>query len=161
MERTYAGIGSRDTPGDILLTMKNLSSILSRRGYKLRSGHAKGADKAFEHGELYGHKEIFIAEDSIGKDDWFELAEKVHPAGGRCNEWAKRLHARNGAIILGENLNDPVDFVICWTKDGKASGGTGQALRIAEAYAIPVYNLYHKDTIKRLKVNGLITENSI
>ncbi len=35
-------------------------------------------------------------------------------------------------------------FVICWTKDGLDSGGTGQALRIAREAGIPIYNLYTK-----------------
>lgn len=43
-------------------------------------------------------------------------------------------------ILLGRDLNDPVDFVVCWTPGAQAVGGTGQALRIAEAYGIKVYN---------------------
>jgi hypothetical protein len=35
--------------------------------------------------------------------------------------------------------------VVCWTSDGKASGGTGQAIRIAKYYEIPTYNLNNKE----------------
>jgi hypothetical protein len=73
---------------------------------------------------------------------WLEHAAKYHPAWHKCSYDVQRLHARNSLIMLGWQLNEPVDFVICWTKDGKASGGTGQALRIAEAYNIPIFNMH-------------------
>jgi hypothetical protein len=47
--------------------------------------------------------------------------------------------------VLGNYGNDPVEFVICWTSNGKDSGGTGQAIRIAKAFDIPVFNLYNKE----------------
>ena len=43
--------------------------------------------------------------------------------------------------MLGPKLDAPSDFVLCWTEDGEASGGTGQAMRIAAAHGVPVYNL--------------------
>ena len=47
--------------------------------------------------------------------------------------------------VLGEDLQTPTSFIVCWTKDGKASGGTGQALRVAKKYDIPVFNLYNEN----------------
>ena len=44
------------------------------------------------------------------------LAGQVHPAWHRCDDYAKRLHARNCMQILGRNLDEPADFVVCWTK---------------------------------------------
>ena len=50
--------------------------------------------------------------------------------------------ARNVAILLGRNLDRPVDAVVCWTCDGGAvTGGTGMGIRIVEAHGIPVLNL--------------------
>ncbi len=66
--------------------------------------------------------------------------------------------ARNSQQILGQNLNDYCAFVVCWTPDGaenattKQSGGTGQAIRIANHYGIPVINLYNPDGVTRIKV---------
>ena len=34
----------------------------------------------------------------------------------------------------------PVEFVVCYTKGGKRTGGTGQALRLAEILSIPIYD---------------------
>lgn len=53
---------------------------------------------------------------------------------------AKKLQARNSHQVLGLDLNTPSDFIICWTKGGKGIGGTGQALRIAKAYNIPIFD---------------------
>lgn len=158
--KSYAGIGSRSTPKDILRLMEDIGQDLARQGWTLRSGGAPGADTAFEKGALAGMDllllepwpEIFlpwlgfnerpIASDYTDPTDAaFDLAGKFHPNWQYLKYGAKKLHARNSHQVLGANLDSPASFVICWTKDGKRSGGTGQALRIAEAFNIPIYDL--------------------
>lgn len=134
----YAGIGSRDTPDYVLKKMKRIAENLTHM--TLRSGGAVGADSAFEEGA--SEKEIFKADDAT--DDAIELSSKYHPNWEACSKYAKKLHGRNAMIILGENLDSPVEFVICWTKNGKGGGGTGQALRIAKDYGIKIYDLGEK-----------------
>lgn len=150
----YAGIGSRETPADVLARMTRIATYLATLGYTLRSGGADGADTAFENGS--GTKQIFTAKDATY--DALALAEPFHPAWHRCSEFAKKLHARNAMIVLGAALNDPVQFVVCWTKDGGATGGTGQALRMAAGYGIPEFNLFYPtaaaDLYERLKRNA-------
>jgi hypothetical protein len=46
----YTGVGSRETPSDILVMMESVGYALASQGWTLRSGGAKGADKAFEDG---------------------------------------------------------------------------------------------------------------
>ena len=58
--------------------------------------------------------------------------------------------ARNTYQVLGLDLMSPVDFVICWTPLGRDDGGTGQAIRIANAHNIPVYNTRNKDAVEAL-----------
>lgn len=141
----YAGIGSRKTPRPILSKMMVIGAILARKGYTLRSGGAEGADKAFEQGciAVRGDMRIYYPEPNNLELWWLDTAEKFHPAWDRCTEYAQRLHARNTPIILGpdEWPFRPSDFVVCWTPGGAISGGTGQGLRIAKAYEIPVFNL--------------------
>lgn len=162
MTVAYAGIGSRKTPQDILVLMYKAASALTHQGYILRSGGASGADSAFERGAWLANPrsfEIFVPWRNFnGRDSWnrgdivykcnvpqciaaMELAEKYHPNWAACSSAARRFHARNMFQILGRSLNDPVKFVICWTPDGKRSGGTGQALRVAEDKGIPIYDL--------------------
>ena len=144
----YAGIGSRKTPPNVLRTMYLIGHSLARVAV-LRSGHAIGADLAFEAGarDANGQREIFLPGDAWGNPNWRHHAKRYHPTWSICSDYAKDCHARNSAIVLGADLNDPVDFIVCWTKDGLIKGGTGQALRIATSdewqHTIRIFNLFH------------------
>jgi len=70
-----------------------------------------------------------------------ELAAKYHPAWEKCSQGARALHSRNMPQVLGLQLDKKTDVVVAWTKDGQATGGTGQAIRIARDLGIPVANL--------------------
>ncbi|MND53006.1 hypothetical protein D3C80_440320 [compost metagenome] len=48
--KIYTGVGSRETPSDILALMEDIGFHLAAQGWKLRSGGAQGADQAFENG---------------------------------------------------------------------------------------------------------------
>jgi hypothetical protein len=142
----YTGVGSRNTPAEILQLITRIAKQLSALNYMLRSGGADGADRAFESG-ANGLCRIFYAQHATAEA--MELASKFHPAWERCGTFAKRLHGRNSLQVLGPNLNEPSEFLICWTPDGCIShqkrrintGGTGTAISIANAYNIPIHNL--------------------
>lgn len=148
--RRYAGIGSRETPKDVQIKMEEIAERLSLLGYVLYSGGADGADAAFERGA--NHKKIFLPwKDFNGRlEDGneyvvppknLEFVNRFHPNPSGLTSGGLSLMSRNTYQVLGPDLKSPVDFVLCWTKDGKASGGTGQAIRIATHYKIPVFNL--------------------
>ena len=147
MSKYYAGIGARATPFAVLDSMSKLAFMLECNGYILRSGGACGADSAFETGlEDQKNKEIFYAENYTSAA--MQHAQRYHPAWNRLSEHAKHLMARNSMILLGADLIDPVDCVICWTAGGKTIGGTGQGIRVAIDYDIPIFNLWdetHED----------------
>jgi len=148
MTNYYAGIGSRKTPPDILNIMELIGIELARKGFVLRSGGAAGADSAFERGcdSVRGKKEIFLPwakfnnhEGIVGPSpEAFKIAAKFHPAWNRCSRYARILHARNSHQVLGYDLKTPSKFIICWHQ---GTGGTMQAVRIANHYKIPVFNL--------------------
>ena len=153
--KTYAGIGSRETPVDIQNLMTRVAIALANDNWVLRSGGAEGADEAFEQGAKY--KEIYLPWNGFnnkyadGKSyllipESAEVREFVydyHPTGIYLKAGALKLMCRNTYQVLGEDLDSPAHAVVCWTSDGKASGGTGQALRIAKDYDIRIVNLYH------------------
>lgn len=158
MRRAYAGVGSRATPDDMLALMRHLGKELAQRGYLLRSGGAQGADQAFESGcdQAGGAKEIFLpwsgfegrspgsGAQLLAPDvlpDAMDIAASAHPRFRFLKRGARLLHTRNVAQVLGPRLDDPVAFVLCWTPGGAAGGGTGMAIRIAQARGIPVYDL--------------------
>ncbi len=140
--KKYAGIGARSTPNHIIKLMEDLGCILAKKGALLRSGGANGADVAFERGcnKGNGQKKIFRPSDDISVECQ-KLAEKYHPNWSACSWFAKKAHSRNCQIVLGENLDSPVDAILCWTEKGQVVGGTGQALRLAKAYNIKILNL--------------------
>lgn len=162
MTKVYAGIGSRRTPRDIQTLMTRIAEKLSSQGWTLRSGHADGADLAFERGagtncEVYlpwasfnQHWQIEGHRHAAPTQAAMLLAQAYHPAWQKCSSGAKQLHARNMHQILGPDLQEPVKFVLCWTPDGQDSGGTGQALRLARKNKIPVFNLHDPETHARL-----------
>lgn len=145
-KRTYAGIGARDTPDNILQIMGYLALALQDNGWMLRSGGARGADQAFAEGLHVNNTIIYTASDAT--EAAMQHAKDFHPAWHNCSDYAKRLHARNSMIILGRDLHSPVDLVVCWTKDAEIVGGTGQSLRVAQHHSIPIVNLGHP-TLKR------------
>jgi hypothetical protein len=176
MTKIYAGIGSRSTPADICKLMTQLGEKLAAKGATLRSGKADGADNAFERGcdKVWGAKEIFQTESWYFNDvesstirifrrtygsKWQDaelIAAQHHPAWQYLKPYARKLHTRNCFQVLGISLLEPAHFVLCWTLDGArttketsaATGGTGQAIRVANSYGIRVYNLAVPEDIK-------------
>lgn len=159
----YAGIGSRQTPPEVLQQMEYLGKQLADV-WTVRSGFAEGADKAFCLGAEQANGKMenylpwlrfndaplnqedsrFIAFEDIPEDLKVQarlIAAKFHPNWEACSNAAKALHTRNVFQVLGWDLQTHSHMVICWTPRGSGSGGTGQAIRIARGYGIPVFDL--------------------
>lgn len=153
---TYAGVGSRETPKEILAEMASLAKELEELGYTLNTGDAQGADKAFR--DNTKKKNVFAPKDATPTT--MKIAEEIHPAWDKLNDFGRKLQARNTNQIFGANLKTPVDFVIAWTKDGLEnydmrsieSGGTGQAIDMASRKGIPVINLANPDWREKLDI---------
>ena len=158
--RYYTGVGSRSTPTDILTTMTQFAKSIPT--WTLRSGHAKGADSAFELGaELidiyipiigfnqgYGNEYQLVTSLS-NYQDAYDIAKEIHPAWNHCSRFAKLTHTRNVFQVLGNNLDTPSDLLVCWTPDGAeheseispSTGGTATAIALAIQNGVPVFNL--------------------
>lgn len=179
------GIGARKTPADVLTEMSRIAREFEKRGARLRSGGAGGADLAFEAGysdpqccEIFhpwrrfapkvdgvavdvgavlGRKRpacgpgaaIVLEGDILRRAE--AIAQRFHPAWSRCSDFARKMHTRNVPQILGPKLDRPCDIVVCWTADGEASGGTGQALRMAKAYDALIVNLKRPDHLAAIR----------
>jgi len=158
-KKFYAGIGSRNAPKNILEFMEKIASVLEQCGYILRSGKAKGSDKAFEKGVSNpNNKEIFTHKDA---KPWAFITVKKYLPNDRpatfdsWQDYVRGLLARNMMQVLGPMGNSPVKFVVCWTPMGDYAtsevGGTGYALRCAIDQGIPTYNLNYPDQMKAFK----------
>lgn len=157
----YAGIGARVLPDGMADLLTSVASNLESIGWHLYTGGAEGADKAFMDGiNDIDMMTVFIPWDGFNgyssndgpvtpvktmapsiQSQAYSIAEEYHPNWGAVSVGAQPLMARNSFQVLGPDLESPVDCVICWTIDGKVTGGTGQALRIARGHGIPIINL--------------------
>lgn len=126
--------------------MSRIAKRLALDGWVLRSGGTGGADDIFE-------------------QTCMDAALIYHPnpeaITNNIHVW--KLMARNVQQVLGVDLlQETSKFVVCWTPDGvergndttKKTGGTGQAIRIASSYHVPVFNLKNPDSFAA--VNELI-----
>lgn len=175
----YAGVGSRQTPPEILKIMESAANLLSKDKWTLRSGGADGADLAFERGVPgISPRYIFLPYAGFNGSDSphylesynvstvqaaMKIASHIHPAWAKCSDFAKKCHARNIFQVLGPELESSSTywskFVVCWTKDGKSVGGTRTAIECARAKGIPVYNLAIPNDLKDFAKLVIGTEN--
>jgi hypothetical protein len=150
--RIYTGIGSRETPSEVLGVMEELGRALAVAGWILRSGGANGADSAFERGADRGggQKEIYLPWQGFNGNasplfntpaHAERIVAPVHPAWDRRKPKARMLQARNVLQVLGQDLATPTHLVLAWTAGGELVGGTATALRLAEERHIPIINL--------------------
>ena len=155
----WAGIGPRGDktpiPPSVLADMTELARRMAAAGWHLSSGGADGSDTAFAAGTPVEQRTIWLPwpgyNDLSGPDchpiprdrlqQSLELAKRFHPTWERCKQGARKLHARNGLILLGRNLDRPVHAVVAYTQGGQLQGGTAQGLRIAMEHNIPIFNL--------------------
>lgn len=185
--KSYAGIGSRETPKHIQLVMAELAYYLAKQGWMLNSGGADGADLAFqigcekfckEHKKSFAeYQQIFLPWDGFNslkvredngcyvyKKDTvpIDLIKELHPSPNSilAKSSVTALMSRNAYQVLGMDLKTPVKMIICYSSqtifDDKGlikdvAGGTGQAVRIAYKYHIPVFNLAISEHLLRIE----------
>jgi hypothetical protein len=153
-----ACFGARETPEPILDLMERLGEMLTRRGWKLRSGHAVGADYAWEKGAHKGdpmkmtvclpfwryNSELpmparAVAFQSLGETlrrRFIAEAKAQHPAYDRLPPGARLMLNRNAMIADGTFLG------LCWLDRSKpGGGGSGHTARILQGRGCPVLDL--------------------
>jgi hypothetical protein len=174
--RVYAGVGSRETPADVLALMEALGERLAAERWLLRTGLSPGADQAFYRGALHGggdvelylpwprfqeHARLDAERESVRalaqpSAAACELAQRFHRDWEALEQPARRLLARDAHEVLGADLQSPAALLVCWTADGSLDGaelyddGTGQTLRIASEHGIAVLNLARPEHVELL-----------
>jgi hypothetical protein len=172
----YAGVGSRQTPRDVLAVMEALAGQLAASGWVLRTGLSRGADQAFYCGAVTagGRVELYLPwpgfeagarlqgdERTVRVTEWpsaaaCELAARHQAGWHRLSREQRLLLARDAHQVLGADLRSHARLVACWTADGGLDGqglyedGTGQALRIAHDHGVPVFNLARPEHLQEL-----------
>ena len=146
-----AGIGSRETPEHICDEMIKIGQWAKKQNIIIHSGHAEGADYAFEQGAeqncivflpwasfnaavpVLGQKTVILRSDPLT-----EYVKKYHGGWHNLTYGGWALMSRNVHQVLGPTLKEIVDVVVCWQKK---KGGTEFALNIARDLNIPIINM--------------------
>lgn len=163
------GIGSRETPADILDIMRKAIKFKILDGFTLRSGGADGADTycAYGWGDAYKEstdipkaeiylpwngfnglykniKNCILVEDSAIISEAHEILKDIHPAFDKLTRGPLALHTRNCFQVLGADLRTPSNTVLCYAKQdskGNPLGGTATAINLARLHNVRVVNL--------------------
>lgn len=151
MNKRYVGMGTSTTPTEMHRWLKNAAVWLDSLDYMLCSGHTEKADIVFE--DFSMHKEIYLPwkgfnestselslESMPNVSKATEIARKFNPNFGALSDREQKQIIMSGFQVLGQSLEEPVDFVLCWTEGGKIEGNIGQVLRIARYYEIPIFD---------------------
>ena len=136
---TYAGVGSRQTPENVLQLMNAIGRGFAGHKFKLRTGDAAGADFAFRSGAIKKlAEELKLPPKEVAKlvevyvpfmkgrltssyerrpdvdllDRLRDLANEFHPNPDALRGYGRSLQERNALQILGPRLDDPVDFLV-------------------------------------------------
>lgn len=143
-EKFYTGVGSRQTPLYIMYMMAELAMIFEKKGFKLRSGCAIGADSAFEdalsdlkNAEIYIPNKGFPFKMGASLKKEYLVPKLIHGVGGDslyteamrlihmkdiykgwmfAKPYVMELHNRNMFQVLGQDLKTPSKFTVCYTK---------------------------------------------
>lgn len=169
MTKYYTGVGSRETPKEILGLMREYSKVMALLGWSFRSGGANGADSAFSDGwwdardidKEIQEGEIYLPWD--GFNDFMpsdpccilvtdkriiqkaqEILKTIHPAYDKLTRGPLALHTRNVYRVLGKDLQTPSKGLVGYAKldkHGVDRQGPGTAIKIAEKYGVKTRNL--------------------
>ncbi len=160
--KIYSGIGSQKADPHICAMVSIFASQLESAGWFLRSGHADGCDISFEMGVLKqmeihlpwaGYNNAHHGWPYIVPKPTHEvqmIARQWHPKWDELSGPVKLLMCRNVTIVLGANLDQHAEMVVCWTPKGALTGGTAHGMKVAYAYDIPVFNLALEEDKEKL-----------
>lgn len=89
-------------------------------------------------------KVTYLLTESFMREQALKEIATVHPNWNSCiDTYYGDLHGRNALVIKGFDLTTPVSRCIYWAevRNGVIQGGTGTAVRLAQACGIPCMNL--------------------
>lgn len=164
--KAYGGLCNPEAPENILNQMKTLAQRLELKGYTLRTNGGKGGEEAFKSGatdiEIHLPWKNFNGNDSKlnrTTDEAKALIAQFAPGYDALKPAVQTIIASKAHVILGKDLKNPIQFLICWTQDGAETlekrnartGYIGVAIALAASLKIPVFNLQNPDALDRLK----------
>lgn len=180
----YAGIGPRNTPMAVQEQMTIIGVEMYKMGFILSSGDGIAADQAWAEEVPPEATRIFVVEPKpncphgqvpVWTQEQYDFANKhfeMHrwdkarnapmPLSSQ-NEYVQGLFCRNLNILLGADLNTPVNFVAYWYGEDRPAGwagGTGHTVSMAFELGIPCFNICFADQQAAMEafITKLLTE---
>jgi hypothetical protein len=138
--RFYSGVGKREPEPEASAVIGRFARMASSDGFVLRTAKGKGVDRLFV-ANHDGDKDL-ITDKMEALPEAFEIAARNHGAWHLCDDRARKLHAQNVMIYLGQRLDAPVSFNLVWSPaDIDSHGGSALGMRVCAEFGIPTFNL--------------------
>lgn len=165
--KPYAATGNREAPPEILKKFEEIARKLETLGYTARVGGFEGIEETVE--KATTKNEIHLPWREFGQkqskftfttDRAMAIAKMFHPTFDTMKKSVQLFLAKNARIVMGDKMNSPALFLLCWTEDGvesakektSRSGFTGHPIAIASAVGIPIFNLGNPSAEQRLNL---------
>lgn len=163
--KPYTIVANNDVPPEIASKFEEIAKRLEQREYTVRIGGMEGIDdrieKAVKKFELHLPWREFNGKQSkfyYNGERAFAVAKMFHPTFDSMKKGIQAFLAKNARLILGDKMNSPTLFLLCWTEDGAESirertaktGFSGHPIAIASALGVPIFNLAKSDAEQRL-----------
>jgi hypothetical protein len=164
--KAYGGLCNPDAPDSVMSQMKTLAERLEAKGYTLRTNGAKGGEASMEAGssDVEAHIPWRNFNEHPSKlnrttDEAKAVIRQFAPGFDGLKPAVQTIIASKAHVILGKDLKNPIQFLICWTQDGAETmaqrnaktGYIGVGIALAASLKIPVFNLKNPDALERLK----------
>lgn len=161
----YAVTGNQDCPPEIISKFIEIAKRLETAGYTARCGGMDGIEDAVEKAvkkvEVHLPWRGFNEKESrftYNSERALAVAKMFHPTFDTMKKSIQAFLAKNARIIMGDRMNSPALFLLCWSEDGvetfskktSRTGYAGHPIAIASALGIPVFNLGNPEAEQRL-----------
>jgi hypothetical protein len=163
--RPYAATGNKEMPESFKPLIQRIGRNLEKAGYMLRTGGMEGLEDVIEKSAT--KLELHLPfKDFDGKNSKFTytsdfvkgIAKMFHTSFDTLKPVVQTFLAKNVRLVLGKDGKSPALFLVVWTEDGAETaaektfktGNSGNAIAIANAIKIPVFNLVRPDAERRL-----------
>ena len=163
--KPYACTGNQNCPPEIMEKFVRIAKKLEELGYTARVGGMDGIEDTVE--KAINKKEVHLpfkdfnqkqSKFTYNSERAFAVAKMFHPTFDSMKKGVQCFLAKNARLLLGDRMNSPALFLVCWSEDGVESGKmktnqtgfAGHPIAIAGALGIPIFNLARPDTEDRI-----------
>ena len=165
--KPVAMTGNPDIPPEAIEKMVQIAKRLESMDFTVRVGGMQGVEdaieKAIEKKEVHLPFKGFDQKESkftFVSDRATSVAKMFFPNWDAMKKGVQLFLAKNARVLMGQRVDSPALFFICWTQDGVESfkdstnrtGFTGHSIAIASALGIPIFNLGNPTAEQRLNM---------